>query len=346
MAASAKGGLALTVGAAAGFGTSGTFADALLTAGWSPAAAVTARVAVAALALTGPAFLAMRGRWHLLRAGVGGWRIVAYGLIAVAGCQFCYFSAIGHLPVGIALLLEYLATVLVVGWMWLRHGQRPRRLTVTGGVIALTGLAMMLGVTSGAGRVSLIGVMWGLFAAVCLAVYFTLSSADSDVPPIVTAWGGMCVGAVALYLLGLTGVLSLHARFTDVTLLSHRVSWIVPVLGVSLIAGAFAYVAGIEGAQRLGARLASFASMAEVMFAVLFAWVFLGQLPASTQFAGGALIFAGVVLVRLDEQRAVTPRAGGRSWPRWRPSPRRAPTPQWTGRETQGTRADASGTRR
>ena len=343
MAAPAKGGLTLTVAAAAGFGTSGTFADALLKAGWSPAAAVTIRIAVAAVALTVPAALAMRGRWRLLRTG---WRtVLAYGLIAVAGCQFCYFNAIGQLPVGIALLLEYLATVLVVGWMWLRHGQRPRRLTVAGGVVALTGLAMMLGVT-GAGRVSVVGVLWGLLAAVCLAVYFMLSSAGSDLPPIVTAWGGMCVGAAAMYLLGVTGVISLRASFTDVTLLSHQVSWVVPVLGVSLLAAAFAYVAGIAGAQRLGPRLASFASLSEVMFAVLFAWIFLGQLPAATQFAGGALIFAGVVVVRADEQRGVMPRGAVRAWPRWRRIPPRVPTPQSTWRATQDTRADASGTHR
>jgi drug/metabolite transporter (DMT)-like permease len=305
MAGSARGGLALTVAAAAAFGTSGTFADALLTAGWSPAAAVAARVGVAALALTVPAVLTMRGRWGLLRVRAGGWgRILAYGLVAVAGCQFCYFNALRHLPVGIALLLEYLGAVLVVGWMWVRHGQRPRRLTVVGGVTAMGGLAMMLGV-SGAGRISLAGVTWGLLTAVCLAVYFTLSSADSDLPPIVTAWGGMCTGAVVLYLLGVTHVFSLRVRFTDVVLLSHRVSWVVPVLGVSLIAAAFAYVAGIAGAQRLGPRLASFASMSEVMFAVLFAWIFLGQLPEPLQFVGGGLIFLGVVLVRMDEPRTM-----------------------------------------
>jgi drug/metabolite transporter (DMT)-like permease len=319
MARSAKGGLGLTLAAAAAFGTSGTFANALLTAGWSPAAAVMVRVGVAALALTVPAILALRGRWGLLRGASGWGRILAYGLIAVAGCQFCYFNALRHLPVGIALLLEYLGTVLVVGWMWVRHAQRPRRLTVVGGVIALAGLAMMLGV-SGAGRVSLVGVAWGLITAVCLAVYFTLSSVDSDLPPIVTAWGGMCIGAVALYLLGVTGVFSLRARFTDVTLLSHQVSWVVPVLGVSLIAAAFAYVAGIAGAQRLGPRLASFVSLSEVMFAVLFAWIFLGQLPEPLQFAGGALIFAGVILVRLDDPGTASDSGAARKRPRRAPA--------------------------
>ena len=315
MAGSAKGGLTLTTAAAAAYSTSGTFGSALLAGGWSPAAAVIARVGVAGLVLTIPALLAMRGRWSALlgtRGSGGGsqgllraeWvRMLLYGLIAVAGCQFCYFNALNHLPVSVALLCEYLSAILVVGWMWLRHGQRPSRLTGVGGVIAVSGLAMMLGL-SGAGRVSAVGVLWGLVTAACCAVYMVMSATESDLPPIVIAWGGMCAGAVALYLLGVAGALKLHATLADVTLLNHRVTWLIPVLVVSLVAAAFAYVAGIAGAQRLGARLASFVSMSEVMFATLFAWIFLGQLPTPLQFVGGALIFAGVVGVRLGERPA------------------------------------------
>ncbi len=55
----------------------------------------------------------MRGRWRLL------WRnarfAAAYGLIAVALCQFAYFNAVERLSVAVALLLEYLAPVLIVG---------------------------------------------------------------------------------------------------------------------------------------------------------------------------------------------------------------------------------------
>ena len=137
-----RAGLTLAVLSAATFGTSGAFASSLIGAGWSPAAAVITRIAVAALVLTVPAVLQLRGRWSLLRRGAG--RAAAYGLVAVAGCQLFYFNAIERMPVGVALLLEYLAAVIVVGWLWLRHGQRPRRLTVVGAVAAVAGLAMIL----------------------------------------------------------------------------------------------------------------------------------------------------------------------------------------------------------
>ena len=303
-----RAGLTLAVLSAATFGTSGAFAASLIDAGWSPAAAVITRIAVAALVLTVPAVLQLRGRWWLLRRRAG--RAAAYGLVAVAGCQLFYFNAIERMPVGVALLLEYLAAVLVVGWLWLRHGQRPRRLTVIGAVAAVAGLAMVLDLT-GSARIDPIGVMWGLLAAAGLAIYFLLGAGTDDepLPPIVMAWAGMCVGAAALATLGWIGVLPVTATTGSVAFAGHRVSWVVPVLGLSLVAAAFAYVAGIGAARRLGAKLASFVGMGEVLFAILFAWLLLGQLPSTVQFLGGAFILAGVTLVRADEV-GTTPAAG------------------------------------
>jgi drug/metabolite transporter (DMT)-like permease len=63
------------------------------------------------------------------------------------------------------------------------------------------------------------------------------------------------------------------------------------------------YVAGISAARILGARLSSFLGLFEVVFAVIFAWMFLAQLPTPVQMLGGVLIAAGVGLVRLDELR-------------------------------------------
>jgi drug/metabolite transporter (DMT)-like permease len=302
-AAGSRAGLTLAVLSAATFGTSGAFASSLIRAGWSPAAAVITRVAVAAAVLTIPALIQLRGRWSLLRRGAG--RAAAYGLVAVAGCQLFYFNAIERMPVGVALLLEYLAAVLVVGWLWLRHGQRPRRLTVAGAAVAIAGLAMVLDL-GGPARIDPVGVMWGLLAAVGLAIYFLLGAATDEepLPPVVMAWAGMCIGAVALAALGWMGVLPLTVATGSVGFLGHRVSWVVPMLGLSLLAAVIAYVAGIGAARRLGAKLASFIGMAEVLFAILFAWLLLGQLPSTVQFLGGAFILAGVTLVRTDELKS------------------------------------------
>lgn len=117
-------GLALALVSTAAFGTSGPFAKGLLVAGWTPAAAVTWRVVVGALTLPIPGVLAMRGRWGVLKLHWS--RIVMFGVLAVAGCQLAFFMAVDRLPVAIALLLEYCGVVLVVLWLWVRRGQRPR----------------------------------------------------------------------------------------------------------------------------------------------------------------------------------------------------------------------------
>jgi drug/metabolite transporter (DMT)-like permease len=286
------------------FGTSGTFGSALIGAGWSPAAAVLARVCVAALALTVPALIGLRGRWRLLRRSAR--LVVTYGLVGVAACQVCYFNAIARMDVGISILLEYLGIVIIVGWLWARHGQRPRPLTVLGGVAALGGLALMLHL-SGSGGVSLAGVLYALAAAAAMAVYFIQSAQNSGadggeaLPATVLTWGGMVTGAAAIALLGLTGAVPLRFDAADVTLQSFQVSWVVPVLGLGVLAAAIAYVTGIGAVRRLGPKLGSFVSMAEVLFAAGFAWLLLHQVPTGMQLLGGLLILAGVVAVRLDE---------------------------------------------
>jgi drug/metabolite transporter (DMT)-like permease len=292
--------LTLAVLSGATFGTSGSFASSLIATGWSPGAAVTARVVLAAALLSVPALLGLRAQRVTARSA----RTVAlYGAVAVAGAQLCYFNAVTRLSVAVALLIEYSGILLVVAWGWARHGHRPRRLTLAGGVAALGGLVLVLDL-AGAHHVDLAGVLWGLGAAVGLAVYFVIaSSSDGGLPPLTVAWGGLAVGAVLLGVAAAAGVLPLHTARTDVTLLGRQVAWFVPVLGMAVVAGAVAYVTGIAGARLLGARLASFVGLSEVLFAVLFAWLLLGQRLDAVQLVGGAMVVTGIALVRLDEMR-------------------------------------------
>lgn len=298
-----RAGIGLALLSAATFSMSGSFARSLIDAGWTPAAAVTVRISVAALLLAIPAILSLRGRWHLLRRDPV--TLAVYGVVAVAGAQLCFFNAVQHISVGVALLLEYMGVVLVVLWQWLRHGHRPRRLTIAGSVIALCGLALVLDL-AGDLRLDPVGVLWGLAAAFGLASYFVLSARISTyLPPLVIASAGMTTGALTLLALGALGALPMRTTVGTVDLAGHRVSWLVPVIGLSFVAAAFAYVAGIYAVRALGASLASFVGLTEVVFAVLVAWLLVGQLPTTMQFVGGALIVAGVVLVHLDEARGV-----------------------------------------
>ena len=293
-------GLGLAVFSAATFGTSGSFASSLMATGWTPGAAVTVRISLAALMLTVPAVLQLRGQWALLRRSLP--IVLAYGVFAVGGAQLFYFNAVDHLSIAVALLLEYSGTLLVVGWVWLRHGRRPRRLTLAGAAVALSGLVLVLDLT-GSQHVDVVGVLWGLAAATGLAGYFIISSRTEDpLPPLALSWAGLSVGAVILLVLGFAGAVPLHANTRAADFNGHHVSWLVPVLGLSFVAAAVAYAAGIGAARRLGARLASFVGLAEVLFAVLFAWLLLGQRPTAVQAIGGLVVLAGIALVKADER--------------------------------------------
>ena len=70
-----------------------------------------------------------------------------------------------------------------------------------------------------------------------------------------------------------------------------------------LVTAAFSYVTGIAAGRRLGSRLASFVALGEVLASVVFAWALLGELPRPVQLAGGLLVLAGVVVVKLGEGR-------------------------------------------
>lgn len=294
-------GLPLAIGAAFAFGMSGAWARGLIDAGWTPGAAVTARVWVAALVLLVPTILSLRGRWGVLRKNAG--MVAAYGLLAVTATQLCYFQAVAVMDVGLALLIEYTAPIAVILWLWLRRGERPSRRSVIGAAIAFVGLVLMLDIITGA-EVNVAGILWALAAMVGAATYFLLSArADTGLPPIALAGAGLLLGAVALTIAGLVGILPIAWTTDDITYRFGTVPWFVPVLAIGLIATALAYVLGIASTRMLGSRLASFVALSEVVAALLFGWLLLGQLPDLLQALGGALVLVGVVVVKLGEPR-------------------------------------------
>lgn len=87
----------------------------------------------------------------------------------------------------------------------------------------------------------------------------------------------------------------------DISYRFGSVPWFVPVLAMGVVATALAYLLGIASTRMLGSRLASFVALAEVVAALLFGWLLLGQLPDLLQAFGGVLVLIGVVVVKLGE---------------------------------------------
>ena len=295
-------GLALMLTAAATFATSGVFGTALGASGWSAAAALTIRLGVAAALLTGPALYALRGRRGVLRRHAG--RLLAYGTIPIAAGQVAYFNSLQHLDVGVSLLVFNLGIFWVVGWMWLRHGQRPGVLVGVGGVLALGGVTLVLDVL-GAVRADTLGIALALGGSFGFAMHYVLpANAGDDLPPVAMAWAGLGIGAVTLLAAGLTGVVPYVGSTADVALLGRSMSWVWPLAGIALLAGAVAYTATAIGSRLLGARLSAFVGLSEMLFGIGFAWVLLGQRLTALQLLGAVLTVAGIALVRYAETPA------------------------------------------
>ena len=143
-------GLGFALVSATTFGLSGALARGLLDSGWSAPAPRSPRGSPSPpLVLVVPGVLALRGRWHLLRRNGG--LVAAYGVAAVAGAQLCYFYAVTHLQVGVALLIEYTAPVAVVAVAVAAPWPPPAPADAwPGAAIAAVGLVLVLDVVSGA----------------------------------------------------------------------------------------------------------------------------------------------------------------------------------------------------
>jgi drug/metabolite transporter (DMT)-like permease len=168
-------GVGLVVLGAACFTVNAGVSRVALRAGVEPAMLTTIRVTCTFLGLV---LLALCFRRSALRPPSGRMLalVVTHGLVGVAALQWTYFVAIDRLPVGMALLLEYQAPVLVALWARFGQGEQVRPRLWLGLVLAVGGLAAATEVWDGA-RFDGIGVLAGLAAAICFAGYFLIGEA-------------------------------------------------------------------------------------------------------------------------------------------------------------------------
>lgn len=290
-------GLAFAVVSAVSFGLSGPFAKALIDAGWSSAGTALVRIGGSAVVVL--ALLAVLRPGVITAVRRDAPALLLYGVLAMAGVQVAFFNAVRYMPVSIALLLEYLGPVLVIGWVWVVRRQPPSRRTLVGAGIAIVGLLMVVQVWSGT-SVAPAGLAWGLLASVCQASYFLLADrAGADTPPLVLAGVGMAVGTVVVAVLGAVGVLPIVlTRPDEVVLAGTDLGWVLTATLLILVSTVLAYVTGVLAIRRIGAARGSLVALLEVVVSALAGWLLLGEVPAAIQLAGGALILLGVALTR------------------------------------------------
>ncbi|MEV7200550.1 EamA family transporter [Streptomyces griseoluteus] len=289
-------GLGLALVSALAFGGSGVAAKPLIEAGLDPLHVVWLRVTGAALVMLP---LAVRHRALLRRRPA---LLAGFGLLAVAGVQACYFAALSRIPVGVALLIEYLAPALVLGWVQFVQRRPVTRAAALGVVLAAGGLACVVEVWSGL-RFDALGLLLALGAACCQVGYFVLSDQGGDAgerapDPLGVIAYGLLTGAAVLTLVArpwtmdrsvLTG--TAHLDGTPVPALA-LLAWIV------LVATVAAYVTGVLSVRRLSPQVAGVVACLEAVIATVLAWVLLGEHLSLPQVAGGAVVLLGAFIAQ------------------------------------------------
>lgn len=292
-------GFLLAIGSAASFALSGIFASALMGAGWTAGAAVTARIVFAALVLIVPTILMLRGSWQLVRRAWGS--LLLFGVLAVAGCQLAFFLAVQFIPPSLALLIEFMGPVMLMLWAWARTRIAPTVLTLIGAALAVLGLIAISGAIAGGGLHPL-GIVFALIAAVGNAAYYAAGAkADHGIPPLPFVGLGLSIAAVILVIVSGTGLLPFAASIEPGVIAGTEFSPWVIIAGMVLISTVLAYVLGVAASRRLGATVASFTGYSEPLFGIIWTILLLAVVPTSIQWIGAALIIAGVATVKLGE---------------------------------------------
>ncbi|MEU1421038.1 DMT family transporter [Kitasatospora sp. NPDC005751] len=283
-------GLSLALVSAFAFGGSGTAAKPLIEAGLSPLHVVWLRVTGAAVVLLP---LAYRHRAAVLRRpGL----LIGFGLLAVAGVQACYFAAISRIPVGVALLIEYLGPPLLIGYVKFVQRKPISRGAAVGAGVAVAGLACVVEVWNGLGFDAL-GVLFALGAACCQVGYFVLADAgsrgDRPVDPIAVSAFGLLIGAVVLTVLTRPWEADWGLLGGQVVMNGHSLPALLPAAWMVLVATVLAYLTGVVSVRHLSPPVAGVVANLEAVVATVLAWILLGEHLGLPQTAGGLLVLAG-----------------------------------------------------
>jgi drug/metabolite transporter (DMT)-like permease len=283
------------------FGMTGPVGKVILEAGIEPARLAALRNTGSAVGLTIVLAFGGRRRFRVERREIPA--LIVVGLCGAALIQWCYFVAVDRLPIGIALLLEFTAPVLVA--LYSRFVLRdilPRRVWL-GLTAALIGLALVAQVGGGGDGLDPVGVAAGLAAAGFLATFYLVgkhSLASRD--PISVSWWMFVVASVFWAVVEPwwqfdAGVLreqvSLLGTFADVFVpLWAPVLWII-VLGTLL-----PYALTMAALHHLTPTTTGIVGMVEPVVATAVAWAWLSQALSPTQIAGGVLVLVAVGIVQ------------------------------------------------
>jgi drug/metabolite transporter (DMT)-like permease len=226
-----------------------------------------------------------------------------FGIAGLAFVHFLYFTAITHLDIGIALVIQYIAPVLVALWArFFVHEPVRRRLWVAL-ALALAGLSLVVELWGGGGLDG-IGVASSLGAACAYALYVVMAERSLDRGRDVfslLAWGFAFAAAfwavVQPWWSFPAGLLGREADLLGRLAGTSVEVWLL-VAYVILLGTVVPFVLLMTALHYIPATRATVVAMAEPVVASLVAYAWLEEELGALQIAGGMLVLTGIVLAQ------------------------------------------------
>jgi drug/metabolite transporter (DMT)-like permease len=294
-------GYAMLVASASFFAVNGAVMKVILTAGAMSSLRLTQLRATGAFVCLAVALAAVApARLRITRSELA--LLLFYGVVGFAVVQWLYLVAIERLPIGIGLLLEFTAPVLVALWARLVWHEPVRRRLWLALALALAGVVLVAEVWEDT-RLDGLGVAAGLVASGALATYYLVgehATARRDALSVACFALGVATGFWAVVQPWWSFPFDALGRV--VSLEGALDAWSAPVWALAIwmvVAGTIVPFALSLGALRyLPATRVAVISMLEIVLASLVAWLWLDEALSAAQLAGGAVVLAGIVLAQ------------------------------------------------
>ena len=265
-------GVVLVAASAAFFALAGIFTRSIAAGPWTIACwrGLVGAAIIAAYVLwraRGP------GMWAALRLGRRAWALA----IVSAASSIAFITAFKLTYVANVTIIYATVPFMAAGLERLVLGENASRSTIVAAAVSLAGVAIMM--VGGIGTGSLAGNLMAVLMTFGCALYMVMIRKFIDAPVVWT-------GAVAAFLLFLVGLIvsdPLHVTGRDAALMC--------AFGASFAA---AVILWTEGTRLVSATESGLLGSAEVPLAILFAWLFLGEIAPPASLVGGAVVIAAV----------------------------------------------------
>jgi drug/metabolite transporter (DMT)-like permease len=229
--------------------------------------------------------------------------LALFGVTGLAFVQWLYFLSIHRLPVGIALLIEYVAPLLVALWArYVFHEQVRRRIWVAL-ALALVGLSLIVQLWSDSRALDGLGIAAALAAAVAYAVYILLAERGVRTrDPISLSCYGFLFAALFWLVVQPVWEFPFGRVDDSVSLLGELAAVSAPVwlllLFVVVVGTMVTFALIVSALRHVSATRVGIVAMLEPVGAAAVAWIWLGEALGTTQLAGGAIVLAGIAIAQ------------------------------------------------